>query len=200
LQSFVHKGQVWHAVISPDGKTAACLTREDSAVWLWNIETGEPRGDVEVKARPSEAYSGLAFSPDGATLVVTTTERAWLVKAATGHVGQTLQEYGGFGFDPAWSKDGKTVFAHNRHGIRFWNAQTGARQRPLSLLAPPVESQVPAWSRDGKFLALPRASGRIRLWDTRSTEPPQNLEGPPVPILNLAWSPDSKHLAAGSPD
>lgn len=60
-------GQVFHAVISPDGKTMVYVHRtgKNQSLWLRQLETGN---NVEIIPPAESFYGGLGFSPDGTSV------------------------------------------------------------------------------------------------------------------------------------
>ena len=63
-------GQVFHAVISPDGKTMVYAHRNgaNQSLWLRQLETSN---NVQIIPPSENFYGGLAFSPDGKTIYFT---------------------------------------------------------------------------------------------------------------------------------
>lgn len=59
-----------------------------------------------------------------------------------------------------------------------------------------TDEQNAVWSRNGRWIAFPRAPNRIMLLSTATHRVHQlTYRGAPIDALGLAWSPDSRRLA-----
>jgi WD40 repeat protein len=67
LRSFLshHRGRVFRVAFSPDGKTLASASADETVV-LWDVASRTPLG--EPLKGPQRGVSSVAFSPDGKTL------------------------------------------------------------------------------------------------------------------------------------
>lgn len=61
-----HKGEVWDAGFSPDGKLVVTAGKEDKTVRVWEASTGR---SLMVLSGHTDAVSGAAFSPAGKLIV-----------------------------------------------------------------------------------------------------------------------------------
>jgi WD40 repeat protein len=129
-----HADSVWSVAFSPDGKTLASGSR-DETIRLWDVKTGKERATLVVE--PVDVYTGavwsMAYSPDGETLATISedkTVRLWDVK--TGKERATLklpteQEWS-LGFSP----DGKTLATNGKDvTVRLWDVKTGKERAIL---------------------------------------------------------------------
>jgi Flp pilus assembly protein TadD len=144
---------------SPDGKVV--VTADEETTRRWSATTGKPLGEPW---RHPQAVGGVAFSPDGRTLLTVSadhTARLW--SAATGRpLGAPMQHPGpveGVAFSP----DGRTLLTGSRDNTaRLWSSATG---RPLGA---PLRHQglvrFVAFSPDGKAVLTGSYDGTARLW------------------------------------
>jgi WD40 repeat protein len=138
-----HEQGVFHAVtFSPDGKTLAAgnagpahgrLIGDDDELppppaWntleLWDVAGPQPRVRA-VLARNPEDVTGLAFSPDGATLAAATSEGVKLWDPATGRERPTLQGLRERVNFLTFSRDGKALATTGNGVARVWDVATG---------------------------------------------------------------------------
>ena len=91
------------------------------------------------------------------------------------------------------------------HGaIEIRDARTG---ESLHTLEPPQKVLVSsglcrsmAYSRDGRYLAIARHDGVVRVWDATSGQLLHSLKGHNGPCWQIAFSPDGRTLASGGSD
>jgi WD40 repeat protein len=164
----------------------------------------------------------VAFSPDGKTLAVGTTDvvnrvnysknKTFLWNVATKRVIATLtspvykinplsiNDTSG-GDSLAFSPDGKTLAIPEFGGKTYlWNVAT---RRVIAILTNPVGTGVSsvAFSPDGKTLATGDQDGRIYLWNVATRRLALTLtDRGGTGVDSVAFSPDGKTLAVGDGD
>ena len=107
---------------------------------------------------------------------------------------------------PRGLQPGRPAARHRLHGWDGHNsgfadrpdrARLGATDGP-SWRAPSVRGMV--YSPDGRYLAVARHDGKIRVWDPTSGQLLHTLEGHKGPAWQVAFSPDSRTMASGGSD
>ncbi|HEX7185409.1 MAG TPA: protein kinase [Thermoanaerobaculia bacterium] len=158
-----------------------------------NLTQGSPENDTQP-----------AYSPDGQQIAFRS-ERDGGGIFVMGATGESVRRLANFGYNPAWSPDGKEILcategvfdpATRRHHSELWriDAATGGR-RKVALAEDAVQ---PSWSPNGLRIAFwswspataqrsvwtatPDGSGAVRVTDDSSLN------------WNPVWSPDGKHL------
>lgn len=165
---------------SPDETTLAGGGFWEDKVWLWDVATGQLKATFEGR---SVYVRSLAFSPDGATLAVTShdlatdTVRVWDVASR----GQTVTMAPPFPvLSLAFSSDGATI-ALGGYGqgeskaktLQLWDVTSGQQKTSLGgsetvnsvAFSPDGASVVGAGSYSGSYGV---SSGRIRDWNVAS--------------------------------
>lgn len=143
---------------------------------------------------------GMALSPDGRTLVSSSSDKAvrlWDVES--GRVVKTPEHQAGV-ICVGWSPDGATLAAGSvRKEVFLWDAATG-KKSPILGVAHGNMLNALAW--DGKELAYGSGGdGRIQVWSATNRSNLPDLEGHDFTVNDLAWSPTAANrLCSGSND
>jgi WD40 repeat protein len=144
---------------SPTGDKLA--TASDQAVRLWDTKSRRLIG----KPWPLREVSSLAFTPDGATLLIGSgANSAWLYDVATGKPRCPPLPHRGTVTAAHVSPDSRTAATLcSDKCLRLWDIATGHQ------LGPPLEHPTPvhavAFHPDSVRLATGGADGLVRLWD-----------------------------------
>jgi WD40 repeat protein len=150
--------------------------------------------------RHAASVQGVAFSPDGKTLVSTGDDRKVIVwDVASGTERETLEGHAGRVHAQDFSPDGRTVYTASLDArVIAWDI-AGARRigRPLEFSGAQQANIATAVSPDGKTFATVAEDGSVRFRSLATG----TLEGKPLrgfrgEIVWIAVSPDGRTLAA----
>ncbi|MEK8020587.1 MAG: caspase family protein, partial [Candidatus Parabeggiatoa sp.] len=190
---YSHSGDVTSVSFSPDGKTLASGSR-DNTVRLWDIQTRQLLGEPLVGH--SSDVNSVAFSPDGKTLASGSndnTVRFWNIQTRQ-LLGEPLVGHSGDVNSVAFSPDGKTLALGSWETVRLWDVET---KQPLSepLAGHPDDVYHVVFSPNGKVLASMGNDNTVRLWDVKTKQ----LLGKPLidNFGSVVFSPDGQILASG---
>lgn len=174
------------------GPDRAASAGDDFAIEIWDLVLGQSAARLEGH---KGQISGLAVSPDGATLASASwdgTIRLWGL--ITGGESAVLTEHTGAVNDVAFSSDGATLYSASADGtIRTWDVATGQETRLLVKHGFGVNKLLMG---DG-WLAYGAVDGGTRVIDAKTDETIADLTLDRRPILSLALSPDGRLMAVG---
>jgi hypothetical protein len=201
-----HAGLVEAVVFSPDGRTLATGSDDDTAR-LWNVTNpAHPRPLANLIGATGYVYA-VAFSPDGHTLATGSSDgsvRLWNVTdpANPRQLANLTEDDTYAVYAVAFSLDGHTLATGDDDTVRLWNVSDPAHPRPLANLTGHTSSvEAVAFSPDGRTLATSSYSQTAGLWNVADPAHPKLqavLAGKASSIDRLAFSPDGNTLATGS--
>jgi WD40 repeat protein len=140
----------------------------------------------------------VAFSPDGARLLVAGDSAARLFDAATGKpVGQPLRQ-ADLVWTASFSRDGRRIVTAGSDGTaQLWDAATGAH---AATLRHPYPLTSATFSPDGMRVATV-GHNVVQLWDAVSGRTLFAVRYPPLAFVrSVAFSPDGRRIATASDD
>ena len=191
------------AVWSPDGQTLA--VGRYGSVELWNADQVDAAGTpTRTLAGPAGHVNGLAFTPDGATLLaaggaaglagevvafdIASGERRW---TAAGHRDAVTAA--------ALAPDGRVLATGSYdQTIRLWDVASGTELRLLTGHNGPVYGL--AFHPTQPLLASASGDRTVKLWNPTTGARLDTLTEPTKDQHAIAFSPDGGHLAAGGAD
>lgn len=161
--------------LSPDGRTPATTVLSENRVVLWNVT--DPDSPARSGPPVAAGFSSMVFSPDGKTLVTTTTGIAdapgdgtiqlWNTsdRARAIPLGQPLSGYTSPVKAVAFSPDGRTPVTAGSN-LRLWNVTDPAHPAAIGqpLVVGTTETASLAFTPDGHSLATGGYDSTVRLW------------------------------------
>ena len=156
--------------------------------------------------------SGVAFSPDGATVVYSMAGSLWEQRIDS-DTAVELTRGPGYDYQPDWSRDGsRVVFArHDKNAIELWQLDM-ATKRLTQLTREGAVNLQPRYSPDGTRLAFvstaptghfdlyvaglqgSRLTSRTAVPSPRNSRVPRYYYSSHDHAINPSWSPDGKQL------
>jgi Tol biopolymer transport system component/DNA-binding winged helix-turn-helix (wHTH) protein len=153
--------------LSPDGRAIVYASDASGSMELYIATMVQGGAEVPLTADGGHNIQP-AWSPDGQWIAFHSRRRGGVwVMPATGGPAQQISD---FGSDPAWSpQSDEVVFTSDAGGLAgqssLWIARRdGSVRRPLtSIGTPPGGHRAPAWSHDGRHVALVVSRGGWRI-------------------------------------
>jgi Tol biopolymer transport system component len=199
-------GEERQAQIGPTG-TAFVFVSDSSGNPDIYLQRVGGRNPVNLTPDSPAADTAPSFSPDGER-VAFRSDRDGGGIFVMGSTGESVKRLTDFGYDPAWSPDGKQIVFSSGDGQNPWSRDalaqlwlvpsSGGEVRQLTKGGDAVQ---PSWSPGGRriaFWGLRHDSGQRDLWTI-----PADAAGEPVPVevtsdpavdWNPVWSPDGRTL------
>jgi WD40 repeat protein len=188
-----------NVVFSPDSTRVAVATEDRLLAWkVASFDDGKPVIDMEIKANPYQGFDrpGLAYSPDGKTIAVSTTTAVLLVDVSGEEPkADTLVNQKGYVPVVLFSPDGKKlVSAGKKRKVGIWDLNT----RTVTDLPGPVEPWAVAFSPNGTYLAGACSDGTVHGWDLGGEEPKKlwGEKGHQQLASAVTFAPDGKSLVS----
>jgi WD40 repeat protein/transcriptional regulator with XRE-family HTH domain len=216
---------LWRVAASPNGQLVAASSRT-GLVHVWNVARAagwrrktKDEGRTWRGLRPSsfvfrpspvrshELYrlhghsdetTGLAFSPDGKTLLSASKDHTMILwDIASGTPMRTLTGHDDWVWGVAWSPDGRTIVSGSSDNtLRLWDVASGAELQRLSGHGNRVHAV--AWSPDGRQIVSGSWDETLRLWDVASGATIGSFASNSGTVASVAFSPDGRQIAFGS--
>ncbi len=200
------KGSITQIAYSPNGMHVAAAG--SAGIWIYDVTIHQ---EVALLTGNMGPVSGVAFSPDGRTIVSGSNDGSvWVWNVKTGEHRQILTAEQEWVSSVAFSPDGKIIASGGAcvegmcSGITLLDTQTGERLKSFGGLYTTLSV---CFSPDGKTLA---SSGdewdsNIRLWDVQTGELLKTLKKRTAfedfggrDVNSVVFSPDGNRIASGS--
>ena len=186
----------------PDFELGVDLSHPRHARIAWH-PAPPPHRDRVLQWRGSQDVVDVAFSPDGARLVVACGSAAHVLDSGDGrelarlrHPRNTL----GVVWAVAYSPDGRTIATGSGdHTARLWAGDSGREQRSMRHLTVLGFVRDVAFSADGRRLATAAGDNTVRLWDCASGRQLLKMSHD-KPAWSVAVSPDGQLIASAGED
>jgi WD40 repeat protein len=186
-----HKGAVYHAEFSPDGRTLVSCGR-DGTVRFWEVATGRCLRTIEAHG---DEVNDAAFSPDGRSLATAGDDGAikvWDVETGVEHA--RISAHKGDAIAVRFSPDGQRLISAGRNDfmLKLWDRAT--QKELASKRAHELAITGLVQAPDGKTIATTSDDGYAKLWNIADLTLKKSI---PCgrDVYGLAFSSDGSQLA-----
>jgi WD40 repeat protein len=192
------------AIHEQEGETRELLQRRIAATPTprrhlapWDY-SGQP-GLIRVLGQHNSNVYGVAFSPDGRTLLSGSIDsQAALWDASTGKKLHALQGHQGMLWSVAFGARGKYAFTASWDGtIKMWETRSGKSARQFPSAGRLADVNGIDVSADGRFLLAGCDDSRVHLWDIQTGKELKALAGHQGFVYGVAFSPDGRQALSG---
>ncbi len=157
----------------------------------WNIDARTPSTAYEL---PTGPVGALTVTPDGNSVIVSTSSRTLIVGPTSG----STTQLSGVDNASALSPDGTTLLVPDRADVVLRDADTGTprgegRRHTGDVLAT-------AWAPDGRTFASVGADGLAVVWDATTRRPRATFTGHSKPLRLVAFATDGRTLFTAGED
>jgi WD40 repeat protein len=208
-----HRHAVTALAVSPDGRTVLSAGN-DGSVRRWDLDRP---GENQILHRNASALASkwLEYSPDGRAFAEGVqpaqaghTEPATIWDPVSGQMRCRLpvaafrcvfspdsKSLAGVGFNPGPGIGGDRV-------VRLWDAEKGTELRTFGTVSGGWQpaSWRPAFSSDGRRLAVASDEKQLKVWNVPNGEEVTSWDDAPLGTGTVAFSPDDRTLATGRKD
>jgi cytochrome c len=161
-------------------------------VRLWSL----PDGTSRVLEGHSQNVNGVAFAPDGRSLVSVgydQTVRIWSLTDGSSEIATLPAPLNAIAIAP----DGEIVTGAADGQLRMMTADGKERGK---VVAGPTPIVALAISQDGALIAAGGIGGSVAIVDRKARSVLRTLAGPPMPVWSVAFLPDGVTLLTGGAD
>jgi len=188
-------GSIVSVGFSPDGQFLSAVDTTGET-HLWQVANVKQllscKGD-------SDWVRAVALSPDGQTLVSSSSHTVSLSELTTGQCLKTFQGHTSRVESVAFSWDSQTLASGSKDGaLKLWSVSTGECLSTLQENLNWVTSLT--FSPDNQLLATGHNDGTLKLWSPSTGKCLKTLHGHTGAVQSVAFSPDGQTLASGSHD
>lgn len=190
-----HSAYVYGVTMTPDGKWVVSASF-DSAIKIWDIETGELLRTLEGGA----AIYAVAVTPDGERVVsacMDHTLKVWNLQS--GMLLRTLEGHSSSVYGVTVTPDGKrAVSASEDRTLKVWELETGAVLRTLEGHTAAVRGV--AVAPDGRLAISASEDRTLKVWHLETGKMFRTLKGHSASVNGVAITPDGKRVVSASED
>ncbi|MBD2199452.1 MULTISPECIES: WD40 domain-containing protein [Calothrix] len=185
-----HQNFVMQATFSPDGKTIATASYDNTAK-LWNSD-----GKQTSNLQHNDSVTDVSFSPDNQIIATPSLDGTVKLWNQQGKLLRNLTAHKDKVWSVRFSPDGKTIAtASEDNTVKLWSLD-GKLIKTLN--GHTIAVYKVAFSRDGK-IATASEDNTVKLWDTQGNLI-NTLKGHTDAVLSVNFSPDGQTLASASKD